>query len=72
MLQPSEMPVDGSNRFAGNLGEQTQFLAHPEQGDIAQVAREFRVSDCVLKHQVLDDEFNVHHASGIMLDVKKG
>ena len=70
MLQAAEFAVGvaGGRCLVG--GDQAKLGGDPQQGDVAEVAGQALMAMGVAEHQILDDEFDVDDAAGIMLEVE--
>ena len=72
VLHPAQRAV-GVAGLQGQVGrDQAGFARQPQQGDIAQVAHQHRVAARMAQHQILGDEFHVHHAARVVLQVEMG
>ena len=72
VLHPAQRAV-GVAGLQGQVGrDQAGFARQPQQGDIAQVAHQHRVAARMAQHQILGDEFHVHHAARVVLQVEIG
>src|SRR5690606_32154607 len=70
MLQFAESPVSIADLCTKLGAYQSEFAKQSQQGNVADISCQLRVVRSMQQHHVLDDEFDVYHAAGVMFEIE--